>query len=57
MQELGTEEKTILYYAKKIREYCDQKPVCEKCPLHSIDDNGCYFFRSPYLWSEVYLHE
>jgi len=55
--ELGTEEKTILHYAKKIKEYCNSKSMCEKCPLHSIDDNDCYFYRLPYLWPEVDLHD
>lgn len=53
---IDTETKTILHYAKKIKEYCASQRTCEECKLHE-DDNFCYFFNSPYLWQEVDLHE
>lgn len=54
--ELGTEEKTVLHYAKKIKEYCElQGEVCHRCPLYDVD--SCYFKNMPFNWREVNLHE
>lgn len=55
--ELGTEEKTILHYAKKIKEYCERQsdPCRYKCPLWDIDQ--CYFDNLPFNWEEVDIHE
>ena len=55
MQELDTETKTVLHYAKKIREYCTFH-TCEKCKL-STGDTICYFFSFPYNWEEYDIHE
>lgn len=52
---MDTETKTILYYAKKIREYCTSHK-CEKCELSKVD-TICYFFSFPYNWEEVELYE
>ena len=49
------ETKTILHYAKKIKEYCNSHK-CEKCEL-SKGDTICYFFSFPYNWEEVDLHD
>ena len=54
---MDIETKTILHYAKKIKEYCNSQNRCAKCPLSTIDDDGCYFFRLPYLWEEVNIHD
>lgn len=44
MKKLNTETKTVLHYAKKIKEYCDKFDAgCRKCPL-SDDRKICYFF-------------
>ena len=55
--ELGTEEKTILHYAKKIKEYCDKKDRCGNCPFFNWDSCDCYFDSTPNMWQEVDLHE
>ena len=47
--------KTILHYAKKIKEYCISHK-CDKCEL-SKGDKICYFFSFPYNWEEVNLHD
>lgn len=52
---MDTETKTILHYAKKIKEYCISHK-CDKCEL-SKGDKICYFFSFPYNWEEVNLHD
>ena len=57
MQELDTETKTVLHYAKKIKEFCDKKDRCGNCPFFNCDSCDCYFDSTPNMWQEVDLHE
>lgn len=59
MPELDTETKTILHYAKKIRECCKSHKICVDCPLstESTFKCKCYFTDIPDQWPEVDLHE
>ena len=54
---MDTETKTILHYAKKIKEYCRNHQSCQTCPLNKTDGDDCYFYRLPYVWLEVDTHE
>ena len=51
-----TETKTILHYAKKIKEYCKTFETCVNCPVGGAGKQ-CYFYDLPYLWEEVNLHD
>lgn len=54
---MDTETKTILYYAKKIKEYCNSRKDCESCKLCYTVTSDCYFDSTPNTWQEVDLHE
>ncbi len=60
---LGTEEKTILHYGKKIKEYCKSHVTCKGCALatsvylNNVTSYHCYFEDFPENWEEVDLHE
>ena len=57
MLELDTETKTILHYAKKIKEYCNSRKDCESCKLCYTVTSDCYFDSTPNTWQEVDFHE
>ena len=53
---MDTVAKTILHYAKKIKEYCNLYDDCEDCPLFDVITE-CYFDSTPDTWEEVNLHD
>ena len=60
---MDTETKTILHYAKKIKEFCKLHKTCKECKISTQYQVGlstfdkCYFEDIPEQWPEVDLHE
>lgn len=43
---------TVIFYAKKIRQFCEDSDGCRNCPFYSFDNEICQFavHHQPHVW-------